>query len=200
MSCSSRAALAALAEGRVHAAGVHLRDPKSGEYNLASALRLTGMRNIELVSFARWELGLALAPGNPLKLRGFADFDPKGLRLVNREVGSGARAALDEGLAVAGIATRAIAGYRVEASGHLEVAAAIAAGHGDAGVTIRIAAQVYGLDFIPLREERYDLVLLKSELEAPPVQALLEALNSRRLAREVAEFCAYDTLRMGHLA
>jgi putative molybdopterin biosynthesis protein len=115
-------------------------------------------------------------------------------------MGSGARAALDEGLAAAGIGTRAIAGYRVEAGGHLEVAAAIAAGHGDVGLTIRIAAQVYGLDFIPLREERYDLVLLKSELDAPPVQALLEALNSRRLASEVAEFCAYDTSRMGHLA
>jgi molybdate-binding protein/DNA-binding XRE family transcriptional regulator len=197
LNCSSRAALAALAERRVHAAGVHLRDPKSGEYNRAPALG--GLQETELVGFARWELGLALAPGNPLKLRGFADFDRKGLRLVNRVMGSGARAALDEGLAAAGIGTRAIAGYRLEAGGHLEVAAAIAAGHGDAGVTIRIAAQVYGLDFIPLREERYDLVLLKSELETPPVQALLEALNSRRLAREVAEFCAYDTSRMGHL-
>ena len=76
--CSSREALRALVEGRAHVAGVHLRDQKSGEYNLAPIRRALGNRRSIVVNFARWELGLATAPGNPLAIRGFAD-RPTGL-------------------------------------------------------------------------------------------------------------------------
>jgi putative molybdopterin biosynthesis protein len=81
--------------------------------------------------------------------------------------------------------------------GHLEVAADIAADKADSGVTIRVAAEVYGLGFVPIREERYDLVILKRDLESIPVRVMLDALNSGSLAREVAQFCGYDTARMG---
>jgi putative molybdopterin biosynthesis protein len=84
-----------------------------------------------------------------------------------------------------------------EYPGHLEVAATIATGQADFGVTIRVAADVYGLGFVPIREERYDLVILKRDLESVPVEAMLDALNSRALAREVAQLCAYDTSQMG---
>lgn len=197
LSCSSSRALEALAEEQAHAAGVHLRDPASGEYNLASVRRTLGHRPSILVNFARWELGLATAAGNRLGISGFADLARGGLHIVNREAGSGARAALDEGLSKLGLAAEEIAGYETELSGHLEVAAAIAAGQADVGMTIRVAADAYGLGFIAIREERYDLAIRERESATEPVKALLQALNSGRFAREVSQLCVYDTGQMG---
>jgi molybdopterin molybdotransferase/putative molybdopterin biosynthesis protein len=196
--CSSRDALRALVDGRAHVAGVHLRDQKSGEYNLAPISRALGHRRSTVVNFARWELGLATAPGNPLAIRGFADLERPGLRIVNREDGSGARLALDQALGELGIQSERIAGYEFEVGGHLEVAAAIAAGLADTGVTIRLGADAYGLHFIPHRDERYDLVIMEQEAESAPIKAMLDALNSRRFAREISQLCGYDTAQMGH--
>jgi molybdate-binding protein/DNA-binding XRE family transcriptional regulator len=190
-------ALAALVAGRVHAAGIHLRDPRSGEYNLAAVRRALGHRRLVIVNFARWELGLATRTGNPMQIRGFADLAR--LRIVNRERGSGARAALDEEFAALGVKPARIEGYGRELGGHLEVAAALAAGEADTGVTIRVAANAYGLDFIALREERYDFVIAETELDSPPVQAMLDALNSHRFALELHELCAYDTSETGRV-
>ena len=197
--CSSSRALAALLEGRAHAAGVHLRDRSSGEYNLAPVRRALGRRPAILVNFARWELRLATAPGNRRGIRGFADLCQTGLRIANRERGSGARGALDDAITELGLRADRISGYEYELGGHLEVAAAVAADQADAGVTIRVAAQAYGLGFVPLREERYDLVMLEPETDSPVVKAMLDALNSRRFAREVNQFCAYDTDQMGRV-
>lgn len=199
LSCSSKMALDALLKGQVHAAGVHIRDPHSEEYNLAPVRRALGEKPAVLVNFARWELGLATASGNPLGIEGFADFIRRDMRIVNRESGSGARAAMDEALKSLGIPTSKIAGYEREVAGHLEVAAAIADKEANVGVTIRVAAEAYGLQFIPLREERYDLVILHRDIDSTPVKAMLEALNSSCLATEIGQFCAYDTERMGQI-
>lgn len=196
---SSRAALAALLQGRVHVAGVHLRNPRSGTYNDSPALRLGAGRKIVLVNFARWELGLATAPGNPLSLRGWQDLARRSLKIVNREQGAGARIALDEALAELGLAADRIAGYSRELRGHLEVAAAIAAREADCGVTIRVAAEAYGLGFVTLREERYDLVIPERAMTSAPVRMMLDALNSQRLGRELAALCAYNTSETGRV-
>ena len=197
ISCSSGKALHALLENQAHAAGAHLKDARSGEYNLAQFKQALGHRRAIVVNFARWELGLAVAADNHLGLHTAADLARAGLRIVNRERGAGARAALDEMLSESGIEPDHLEGYQDEVSGHLEVAATIAQGRADAGVTIRVAAGAYGLDFIPMREERYDLAILERDLETVPVKAMLDALNSRRFAREVSQLCAYDTDQMG---
>jgi putative molybdopterin biosynthesis protein len=201
LNCSSKRALATLLAGRVHAAGVHLRDARNGEYNLSPVRHAFGKRHtaVTLIHFGQWELGLATAANNPLKIGGFGDLERPRLRIVNREMGSGARAALDEDLTKLGLKANRIAGYRDELGGHLEVAAAIASGHADVGVTIRVAAQAYGLDFVPTRVERYDLVIPATEMDSAPVVAMLEALNSRRFAREVSQLCGYDTTQMGQV-
>ncbi len=185
--------------GRVHAAGVHLRDASNGEYNLSPVRRAIGKRRATLVHFGQWELGLAIAANNPLQIRAFADIERPKLRIVNREQGSGARAALDEEFTKLGVKTNRINGYRNELGGHLEVAAAIASGLADVGVTIRVAAQAYGLDFVPIRVERYDLVMFEREMGSAPVVAMLDALSSRRFAREVSQLCGYDTTQMGQV-
>ncbi len=195
--CSSGRALAALADESVHAAGVHLRDPKSGDYNFTPVRRALGRRRICLINFARWEVGLAMAAGNPLEIRDFSDLPRSDVRIVNRERGAGARQVLDEALASSGLNSKRISGYSNEVAGHLGVAAAIHDKDADTGVTIRVAAEAYGLDFVPVREERYDLAIPENEMESVPVRRMLDALNSGRFAREVAQLCAYDTGRMG---
>ena len=197
--CSSGKSLRLLIDGCAHAAGVHLRDRKTGEYNLPHAARVLRNRPALIVNFAQWELGLATAEDNPQGIRGFDDLGRTGVRIVNREHGSGAREALDEAMIELGLAPAQVAGYGFEVGGHLEVASAIAAGQADAGVTIRIAADTFGLGFIPIREERYDLVMLESEVEAAPIKILLDALNSQRFASEVNQLCAYDTAQMGQV-
>jgi len=195
----SRSALAALLDGRVHAAGVHLCDRRGGEYNLAAVRETLKRRRAMMVNFARWELGLSVRRGNPLDLRGIADLVRPGVRIVNREAGSGARLVLDQALAELKIVPRRIAGYERELNGHLEVAAAIATGEAEAGLTLRVAAEAFRLGFVPVREERYDLVILQREMDSPPVRAMLDALNSSSFASEVRQLCAYDTAQMGQV-
>jgi putative molybdopterin biosynthesis protein len=197
---SSRAALRLLAERGAHVAGVHLRDPRTGEYNLAAAREALRGHRVTIVSFARWELGLATRHGIRSPLREVADLARPGVTVINREQGSGARLVLDEALAVAGISPTRLKGYSQLAAGHLEVASAIANGLADAGVTIRVAADAYGLDFAVWREERYDLVVGRREMNSRPVLAMLEALGSGQFAREIADLCAYDTGEMGKIA
>lgn len=197
LQCSSRAALRALLERQVHAAGMHIRDPRTGEYNLAFARRMLGNRRMVFVNFASWEIGLATSTVLRDRVRSIADLTHHRVRIVNRELGSGARLALDDALSALGIETGAIEGYQRELGGHLEVAAAVGAGEAQAGVTIRVAAEAYGLDFVPMREERYDLLIPEREMELPVVTAMLEALNSSHFARELSELCGYDTSRTG---
>jgi molybdopterin molybdotransferase/putative molybdopterin biosynthesis protein len=197
--CSSGAALEALLEGRAHVAGVHLRDPRSGDYNVAPVRRRLGRRRATFVNFSSWEIGLAISPRKRGAIRAVEDLARPGITIVNRERGSGARHALDDALAKAGIASAKIRGYARELGGHLEVAAAIGAAEADAGVTIRVAAEAYALDFIPIREERYDFVIPENEMELPAVRAMMDALNSSRFSRELARLCAYDTRRTGSL-
>lgn len=194
----SRAALTALIERRVHAAGVHLCDRK-GDYNLEAVRGALKRRPALMVNFARWEMGLGVRRGNPPAIRAIPDVARPKVRIANRELGSGARLVLDQALADAKIDSSRIAGYGREFHGHLEVAGAIAAGDADTGMTLRVAAEVWGLDFVPVREERYDLVILRSEMDCTPVRVMLDALNSSGLAREVADLCGYDTARMGQV-
>jgi molybdate-binding protein/DNA-binding XRE family transcriptional regulator len=192
---SSIEALETAAHGAAHAAGIHLRDPASGQYNSPAARQCFGNKHFRMVTFAQWELGLATRRNGPVET--VQDLAHPGARLINRQKGSGARAALDEAIAVAGLKPGQIEGWNRSASGHLEVAAAIASGAADAGVTIRVAAELYDLPFQPWREERYDLIVPEEDFAAPPVQQLLEALNTSMLAREIGELCAYDTRQMG---
>jgi len=199
ISCSNSRALGALVKSCAHVAGVHLKDKHEDTYNLESVRRALGRRPAMVVTFARWELGLALAEGNPLGILNVSDLAQPRVRIANRERGSGARALLDAALKNTGIRPDGIAGYRTEFGGHLEIANAIASGLADTGITLRIATHAYGLGFIPLQEERYDLVILASDAESAPVQAMLDALHSGRFAREISQFCDYDTRPMGRV-
>lgn len=189
-------ALQTLERGEAHLAGCHLQDEATGEYNLPLARRLFGER-VELVTFAVWQAGLIVAAGNPRGIRGVADLARPDLRLVNREPGTGARALLDTELRRVGLPTERVAGHRATVGSHLAVAEAVAAGLAEAGVGVQAAAQALGLGFVPLAEQRYDLVIPRQFLELAPLQALLETLHSPLFRLEVEALGGYDVARMG---
>lgn len=195
-SCS-RGALAMLARGEVHLAGTHLRDEESGQFNVPAVRAAFPGRAMLVVALARWEQGLAVARGNPLGLRRPEDLARPGVRIVNREAGAGARAQLDAWLRAASIRPEQVAGYRRTAEGHLEVAQAVAGGGADAGVTTRAAAAAHGLSFLPLAQERFDLVLPLEAASDPRVDRLLATLRSRAVRRELGSLPGYSAADAG---
>jgi putative molybdopterin biosynthesis protein len=198
-SCPSEEALRLADAGLVHAAGAHLRG-RSGEYNTGPAGELL-RQGAEVIGFCSWREGLVLRPELADGVSGVADVARRGLRLVNREPGSEARSVLDRELAGLRIDSGQLPGYGTRATGHLQVAAAITAGLADAGVASEPAAIAYGLAFIPLATERFDLVIPASLAGSREVQALLKVLSSRWLLNQLASLPGYDPSRCGeHVA
>ncbi len=197
--CPSQEALRLAADGVVHAAGAHLRD-SSGGYNTGPASELLPGGG-EVFGFSAWREGLALRPETAAEVTGLADVVRRGLRLVNRETGAEARLLLDRELARLGIDGDQVPGYQTRATGHLQVADAITAGLADAGITSEPAALAYGLAFIPLAAERFDLVIPADLAGSREVQALIRVLSSRWLLDQLANLPGYDPAPCGqHVA
>jgi putative molybdopterin biosynthesis protein len=197
--CPSQEALRLAAEGLVHVAGAHLLG-SSGEYNTGPARELLP-QGAEVIGFCSWREGLVLRPELAGDVAGLRDAARRGLRLVNREPGSEARSVLDRELAAAGIAGDELPGYATRATGHLQVVAAITAGLADIGVASEPAALAYGLAFIPLAAERFDLVIPVDVAGSREVQGLIKVLSSRWLLDQLASLPGYDPTRCGeHVA
>ena len=196
---SSKLALTWLAEGKVHIAGSHLEDPKTGEFNLPFLRKHFAKEDFSVVTFARWEEGLVIAFGNPKSVRKIEDLARKNIRFVNREPGSGSRGLLDKLLEKAGMDAQKVQGYDRIAFGHLAAAYCVVSGDADACLATRSAAQTFGLDFIPLRSERYDLVMRKRTADLPAVKAFLDVLQRATLRRKLEVLAGYDTSETGTL-
>lgn len=197
-SMGSMAALRALQQGDVHIAGVHLYDPATGESNLPFLRRLVKGSRYQVVTFATWEEGFLVRTGNPKSIRTATDLAEASVDLVNREEGAGARLLLDQRLRAEGIDSTRVRGYDRIVSSHFEVARAIAAHQADVGIGIRSAAQLFGLDFVPIQSARYDLVVPKAYLKSHPTLAhLFETLTSRSFRTEIAALGGYDTTDTG---
>lgn len=194
----SMAALRALQQGEVHVAGLHILDPKTGESNLPYLRGVLKGSNYDVVTFATWEEGFLVRSGNPKSIRAVADLADAQILLVNREEGAGARLLLDQRLRVAGIKPTQVRGYDKTVSSHFEVARAIASHQADVGIGIRSAAQLFGLDFVPLQAARYDLVVPKAYLTSHPTLAhLFETITSRPFRNEIEALGGYDTTDTG---
>ena len=193
---SSRQALMGLAKGEAHIAGCHLLDDVTGAYNSTWVQQLVPFP-CALITFASWQQGMILDYGNPKGIGGVADLANPGIRLVNRQAGSGSRDLLERALAVAGICGETVAGYDREEWGHLAVAAAVASGNADVGIGVKAAAVAMGLDFLPLEEERYDLVIPEQFLSDGQVQVLLDLLRRPVLHWRVESLGGYDASNMG---
>ena len=194
---NSMAALGSLARGEVHAAGVHLFDPASGEFNAPFVRRAVPGQATVLVNLGVWEEGFLVLPGNPKRLLRASDLAQPGVRLINRETGAGSRLLLDTSLEAEGVAAAAVAGYDQTVRSHQEVAAAVASGKADVGVSTAAVAAVYGVGFIPLREVRYDLALFAETIQHEPVRQLLSTLQHRWVRSQFAVLGGYDTSLTG---
>jgi putative molybdopterin biosynthesis protein len=194
---NSMAALHSLARGDVHAAGVHLYDAVTGESNAAFVRQVMPKQVVVLVNLGVWEEGLVVRAGNPKGLRGVSDLAQQGIRLVNREEGAGARLLLDTALCAEGIPANAVEGYAQTVGSHQEVAASVALGQADAGVSTASIAAIYGLGFVPLRQVRYDLALLETTLTLEPVRQLLTTLQHRWVRTQLAVLGGFDTTLTG---
>ncbi|HEY5986632.1 MAG TPA: substrate-binding domain-containing protein [Streptosporangiaceae bacterium] len=196
--CSSGEALQLAAAGLVHAAGAHLRG-RTGEYNTDPARQWLKRGGAEVIGFASWREGLVLRPDLAGEIAHLADAAKHRVRLVNREEGSEARRVLEREAARIGVAAQSLPGYHSRASGHLHVAAAIEAGLADVGVASEPAALAYGLAFLPLAAERFDLVIPVAQAASREVQALRKVLASPWLLTQLASLPGYDPSRCGEL-
>jgi putative molybdopterin biosynthesis protein len=189
--------LVALRDGLCHVAGSHLLDPATGEYTLPYVDRVLAGRDVRVIRLVHRDQGLMVAPGNPLGLAGIQDLTRPGVRYVNRQRGAGTRVLLDQQLGARGISPGAIEGYAREEPTHLAVAAAVAAGRGDAGLGIMAAARAFGLDFLPVTREPYDLVVAGPDADSPRLAPLWALLQSDRFRADVEELGGYGTKEMG---
>jgi putative molybdopterin biosynthesis protein len=189
--------LVALRDGLCHIAGSHLLDPVTGEYTLPYLDRILPGADIRVVRLVHRDQGLMVAAGNPLRLTGIKDLAGAGVRYVNRQRGAGTRVLLDHELARHGISPDAVDGYAREEPTHLAVAAAVAAGRGDAGLGIMAAARAFGLDFVPVTREPYDLVVTAEAMAGPLLAPLWALLRSSRFQAAVSELGGYATEEMG---
>lgn len=185
-------AIRALNEGRCVMAGFHTRrQPAPGSLSEASYKPLLKPGLHKIIGFAQRTQGLIVARGNPLALNSLQDVSRTHARYVNRALGTGTRVLLDELLAQARLTPGDMTNYEHTEPSHAAVAQAVAAGQADAGLGIEAAARARGLDFVPLVEEDYHLVCLKSALDEPAVQALCKVLQSTAWQEELGRLPGY---------
>jgi len=189
---NSSQALDLLKQSMVHVAGSHLRDNATGESNLPVIKKQFPKGSVAVVSYAFWEEGIVIARGNPKGIRGIEDLSRKDITMVNREPGSGIRFMLDSHLAKHGVLPSNVNGYENAAPGHLPAAWQVKTGAVDCCLATKTAACVFGLDFIALERERYDLVIQKQNLSHPGIQVLLDILGHTAFRRELEGLGGYD--------
>jgi putative molybdopterin biosynthesis protein len=195
----SQGGLVALRRGEAHLAGSHLLDPETGNYNLSYIREYLPGVPVKVVALVDREQGLMVLRGNPKGLQTLGDLARPELSFVNRQRGAGTRVLLDYHLRLLGISSGAIKGYSQEEFTHLAVAAAVASHRADCGLGIAAAAQALDLDFIPLYQERYELVIPDEYYHSDLLSPLFQVLADPSFRQAVAALPGYDVTRMGNL-
>ena len=189
--------LTALRQGLTHLTGCHLLDAESGEYNRTYIRHFFPDRDMAAVTLAHRVQGLLVAPGNPKAIHNLTDLSRPDLAFINRNRGSGTRVWLDQQLGRLGISAGQVRGYAYEARTHTAVAQAIQSRKADVGLGLEAAARQAGVEFIPLFQERYDLVLPAELAQQRRLQPFFDALHSAAFRRLVTELGGYETGHSG---
>jgi molybdenum cofactor synthesis domain-containing protein len=189
--------LLAIRRGQTHLAGSHLLDTESGDYNYSYIEHHLKGVPVRLVRLANRQQGLLVRPGNPKGIKGIVDLLREDVAYINRQAGAGTRILLDFSLQQAGLSAEAIGGYDQEEFTHMAVAVNVLSGRADAGMAIYASARALGLDFIPIAEERYDLVIPDSSWEDPKMHMVLEIIGSPSFRDQVSELGGYDVTGSG---
>jgi putative molybdopterin biosynthesis protein len=191
--CGSGEALRLAQAGLVHAAGVHTQAENGASGETAPIIP----DGAQVVGFTAWREGLVVSPGLRTTVTGLDAIAKHRLRLVNREPGAEARRLLDRERIRLSLEPGDLIGYDTQAAGHLQVASAVAAGLADAGVASEPAARAYGLAFVPLARERFNLVIPAEHTASREAQALLKVLTSPWLLAQLASIPGYDAATCG---
>jgi molybdate-binding protein len=186
--------LVALRQNLCNLSGAHLLDP-GGEYNLPFIRHLFPDRTMQVITLAHREQGLMTAPGNPKAIRTLLDLTRSDVVFVNRNPGSGTRLWFDSQLQAQCIPAESINGYKCATSTHTECARQVQARHADAAIGLRAAAHQYGLGFVPLFHERYDLVFAQEHTVM--LSPLLDTLQTSAFRRGIEGLTGYDTVHTG---
>ena len=184
--------LKALNRGYTDLAWSHLLDPESGQYNIPFLPTYLPDVKAVVVNLFQRELGLITDHKNPFKIRGFGDLGKKGVRLINRQKGSGTRVLLDHYLTQVNIRPSSIKGYEREVYTHFEVGLSVLSGEADAGIATIAVAKLLSLPFIPIARESFDMILDQKTFFHKGIQAFLEILNSKPFRQRVERIGAYD--------
>jgi len=191
--------LTALKKGSCHAAGSHLLDTETGQYNISYIKRYLKGVKVSVFHLVLREQGLIVAKGNPKAVKGLEDLTRKDITFVNRQAGSGTRVLVDYKLKQSGIQAEAIRGYDHEEFTHMAVAVDVLSGAADCGAGIYAAAKALNLDFVPMEQEQYDLIFPSFVLEQGAIQQVLETIRSQEFKDRVAALGGYDPARSGEL-
>ncbi|MDW7998935.1 MAG: molybdopterin biosynthesis protein [Thermodesulfovibrio sp.] len=196
----SMGGLIAIKKGEAHMAGTHLLDETTGEYNIPFIKRLMPEKKVILVNLVYRIQGFIVKKGNPKKIIGFEDLLREDIVFINRQAGSGTRLLLDKHLRELGISPSQIKGYDKDEYTHMGVASAVLTGRADVGVGILAAAHALDLDFIPIAEERYDLLIPYEFLELKTVKAVLDIISEdKEFKKSVEQLGGYNTKDMGKI-
>jgi len=185
--CGSGEALRLAQAGLVHAAGMHTQGGNGTPLP----------DDAQVVGFTAWREGLALRPDLKSTVTGLDSVARHRLRIVNREPGAEARRLLDAERQRLGLERTDLPGYGTQAAGHLQVASAVAAGLADVGVASEPAARAYGLAFVPMAEEHFNLVIPAEHAASREIQALFKVLTSPWLLAQLASLPGYDATTCG---
>jgi len=195
----SMGGLKLLRQGGCHIATSHLLEEDEQEYNFTFAQQELGAEVAAVINFCRREQGIFVAKGNPKGICSIADFIRPDVQIANRPPNTGTRWLLDRELRKLGVSPADIHGYQRECQSHSDIAIEILAGHADAGIGIRAAAELFHLDFLPLRWERYDLLIAKPQYFEEGVQRFLQMLHDRELRAIASELQGYDLSLCGQM-
>ncbi len=191
--------LKALNKGYTDIAWSHLFDPKTGEYNIPFLSNYLPNLKPVVVNLFHRDLGFVVSPKSPFHISGFEDLTQKGVRFINRQKGSGTRVLLDHHLKKMRISPSRIHGYDREVYTHFEVGLSILSKEADVGIATIIVSNLFGLSFVPITHESFDMILDRSTFFEKGVQAFIEILNSQEFRNRIERLGSYDFTNSGKI-
>ncbi len=193
----SLAGLMAINHGEAHFGGSHLLDPHSGTYNISYVHKYIPNTPVKIVTWLTREQGFIFQKNNPQSIKVIEDLTRKEITFINRQRGSGTRILFDYLLEENGLDEASIKGYDSEEYTHLSVAAAVSSGRADVGMGVAAAAQALGLGFMPLMQERYDLILPERFILEGLFEPIFDAMLDEQFRKTIQALPGYDVSLMG---
>ncbi|MDD4334511.1 MAG: helix-turn-helix transcriptional regulator [Desulfotomaculaceae bacterium] len=192
--------LLALYQEKAHMVSAHLWDGDNDVYNITYVRYILCGTPAVIIHLACRMQGFYVAKNNPKSIATWQDLTRPDVVFINREKGCGTRVLLDEQMRLLGMNRKQINGYAREENSHLAVASAVSRGEADVALgNEKDALQVRGIDFVPLQKERYELIILKDDIDLPPFQAVIEILQSQEFKNELAGLGDYDLTELGNI-